>query len=83
MTLPRRKSPEANYLNNSDIFLNIFNFASGKDSVEISVSPKSFSVQTFEITASQVQAITVVFAIVVPLLVVAAGVVVIVRRKRR
>lgn len=74
---------EANYLNNSDIFLNIFNFASGKDSVEISVSPKSFSVQTFEITASQVQAITVVFAIVVPLLVVAAGVVVIVRRKRR
>lgn len=74
---------QSNYTNNSDIFLNIFNFACGKDKVEISVSPKSFSVQTFEITASQVQGITIVFAIVVPLLVVAAGAVVIVRRKRR
>ncbi len=78
-----RSFMEAAYLNNSDIFLNIFNFASGKDNVEISVSPKSFSVQTFEITASQVRAITIVFAVAVPLLVVAAGVVVIVRRKRR
>ncbi len=78
-----RSFMEAAYLNNSDIFLNIFNFASGKDNVEISVSPKSFSVQTFEITASQVRAITIVFAVAVPLLVVAAGVVAIVRRKRR
>lgn len=74
---------EAASVNNSDIFLNIFNFASGKDKVEISVSPKSFTMQTFEITASQVQGITIVFAIVVPLLVIAAGAVVIVRRKRR
>lgn len=74
---------EAASLNNSEIFLNIFNFASGKDKVDISVSPKSFALQTFEITASQVQAITVVFAIAVPLLVIAGGVVVIVRRKRR
>ncbi|MCM1054333.1 MAG: GldG family protein [Bacteroides sp.] len=74
---------EAVYLNNSDIFLNIFNYASGKDKVEISVSPKSFSVPTFEITASQMQAITVVFAVVVPLAVTAAGIAVIVRRKRR
>lgn len=74
---------ESTYLNNSDLFLNIFNFASGKDTVEISVSPKSFSVQTFEITASQMQAITIVFAVVVPLAVVAVGVAVIVRRKRR
>ena len=78
-----RNFMESTYINNSDIFLNIFNYASGKDNVEISVSPKSFSVQTFEITASQMQAITVVFAIVVPLAVVAAGVVVIIRRKRR
>lgn len=74
---------ESTYLNNSDIFLNIFNYASGKDKVEISVSPKSFSVQTFEITASQKQAITIVFAAAVPLAVIAAGIVVIVRRKRR
>lgn len=78
-----RNFMESTYINNSDIFLNIFNYASGKDNVEISVSPKSFSVQTFEITASQMQAITVVFAIIVPLAVVAAGVVVIIRRKRR
>lgn len=78
-----RNFMESTYINNSDIFLNIFNYASGKDNVEISVSPKSFSVQTFEITASQKQAITVVFAIIVPLAVVAAGVVVIIRRKRR
>lgn len=74
---------ESTYLNNSDVFLNIFNYASGKDKVEISVSPKSFSVPTFEITASQRQTIGAVFAIVVPLAVVAAGVVVIIRRKRR
>lgn len=78
-----RNFMESTYINNSDIFLNIFNYASGKDNVEISVSPKSFSVQTFEITASQMQAITVVFAIIVPLAVVAAGVFVIIRRKRR
>lgn len=78
-----RNFMESTYINNSDIFLNIFNYASGKDNVEISVSPKSFSVQTFEITASQMQAITVVFAIIVPLAVVAAGMVVIIRRKRR
>lgn len=74
---------QSEHCNNSDIFLNVFNVASGKDRLEISVSPKSFTVETFEITASQRQAITIVFAVVLPLAVVAAGVVVIVRRKRR
>lgn len=74
---------QSEYCNNSDIFLNVFNFASGKDRLEISVSPKSFTIETFEITASQQQAITVVFAVILPLAVVAAGVVVIIRRKRR
>lgn len=74
---------QSEYCNNSDIFLNVFNVASGKDRLEISVSPKSFTIETFEITASQRQAITIVFAVVLPLAVVAAGVVVIVRRKRR
>lgn len=74
---------QSEYCNNSDIFLNVFNVASGKDRLEISVSPKSFTIETFEITASQRQAITIVFAVVLPLAVVAAGIVVIVRRKRR
>lgn len=74
---------QSEYCNNSDIFLNVFNVASGKDRLEISVSPKSFTIETFEITASQRQAIAIVFAVVLPLAVVAAGVVVIVRRKRR
>lgn len=69
--------------NNSDIFLNIFNKTSGREKVEISITPKSYTVPTFEITAAQARGITVVFAVVVPLAVIAAGVVVIIRRKRR
>lgn len=70
-------------VNNADLFLNIFNIACGKEEVEISVTPKSFAQETFEITGTQAKAITVIFAVVVPLVVIAVGVVVIVRRKRR
>lgn len=69
--------------NNSDVFLNIFNKTSGREAVEISITPKSYSIPTFEISAGQAQGITVVFAVVVPLVIVAFGIVVIVRRKRR
>lgn len=70
-------------INNSDLFLNIFNTASGKEEVEITVKPQSFAQETFEITGTQAKAITAVFAVIVPLTVIAAGVVIIVRRKRR
>ena len=73
----------ASALNNSDITLSIFNTASGKDEVEISVTPQAFGAATFEITGSQAQMITIIFAVVIPLLVIAAGVAVIIRRKRR
>ena len=73
----------ASSINNADIMLSIFNTAGGKDDVEISVTPQAFGVATFEITGSQAQTITIIFAVVIPLLVVAAGVVVIIRRKRR
>ena len=73
----------ASSLNNSDFMLSIFNTASGKDRVEISVTPQAFGVATFEITGSQAQMITIIFAVVIPLLVIAAGTVVIIRRKRR
>ena len=73
----------ASSINNADIALSIFNTASEKENVEISVTPKAFGVTTFEITGSQAQAITIVFAAVIPVLVIAAGVIVIIRRKRR
>ena len=73
----------ASSINNADIMLSIFNTASNKDDIEITVRPQVFGVATFEITGSQAQAITIVFAVVIPLLVIAAGIVVIIRRKRR
>lgn len=74
---------QANAVNNADIMLNIFNISCGKDKVEISITPKSFTEETFTITASEAKAIATVFVIVVPLVIVAVGVVVIIRRKRR
>lgn len=70
-------------VNNADLFLNIFNTASGKEEVEITVKPQSFTQETFEITGTQAKTITVIFAVIVPFAVIAAGVVIIVRRKRR
>lgn len=73
----------SSYINNADIMLSIFNTVSDKADIEISVTPQAFGVATFEITGSQAQTITIVFAVVIPLLVIAAGAVVIIRRKRR
>lgn len=74
---------QAEQVNNSDVFLNIFNKTSGRETVELSIIPKSYSIPTFEITSGQAQGITIAFAVVVPLVIVACGIVVIVRRKRR
>ncbi len=74
---------QAVQFNNSDVVLNMFNKTSGREQTEISITPKSYSVPTFEITSGQAQGITVAFAVIVPLVVIACGVVVIVRRKRR
>lgn len=69
--------------NNSDIVLNMFNKTSGREALEVSVTPKSYTVPTFEISAAQAHGITIVFAVALPLVVVIFGIVVIVRRKRR
>lgn len=74
---------QAEQVNNSDVFLNIFNKTSGREAVEITIKPKSYSVPTFEISSGQAQGITIAFAVVVPLVIVVFGIVVIVRRKRR
>ena len=73
----------ASYLNNADIVLSIFNAATGKDDVEIFITPQAFGVQTFEITGDQKQFMTIIFAAVIPLLVIVVGAFVIIRRKRR
>lgn len=74
---------QSQYANNSDIIVNLFTKAAGKDKVEVDVTPQSLTTTGMEITAAQTRGITIVFAAVVPLLVIGAGVVVIVRRKRR
>lgn len=70
-------------LSNSDVFLNLFNKTSGRETTELSIKPKSYSMPTFQITSSQAQGITITFAVVVPIVIIASGIVVIVRRKRR
>lgn len=74
---------QAVQFNNSDVVLNMFNKTSGREQTEISITPKSYTVPTFEITSGQAQGITIAFAVIVPLVIIACGVVVIVRRKRR
>ena len=74
---------QAEQVNNSDVFLNIFNKTSGREAVQLSITPKSYSIATFEISAEQAKGITIAFAVVVPIVIVVCGIVVIVRRKRR
>ena len=74
---------QADQVNNADVFLNMFNKTSGREAVELSITPKSYSVPTFEITSGQAKGITIAFSAVVPLVIAACGIVVIVRRKRR
>ena len=74
---------QAEQVNNAEILMNLFNTASGKEETEITITSKSFSLSTFEITGAQANTIAVIFCIAVPVLVIAAGVVVVIRRKRR
>lgn len=74
---------KASQTNNDEIFMSILNKATGKDETEITITTKSFSLETFEITGAQANTIAVIFCIVVPVLVIGAGVAVVIRRKRR
>ena len=73
----------AEQTNNAEIFMNMLNIATGKEETEITITNKTFSLTTFEITGAQANTIAVIFCIIVPLAVVAAGVFVVIRRKRR
>ena len=74
---------QAAQTNNDEIFMSILNKATGKDETEITITTKTFSLTTFEITDAQANTITVIFCIVVPVLVIGAGTAVVIRRKRR
>lgn len=69
--------------NNAEIAMSLFNTTSGKETTEITLTPKSFTMTSFEISGAAASTIAVVFAIAVPLVIIVAGIVVWVRRRRR
>jgi len=68
--------------NNADFFINMMNFVSGKENV-IKLSPKSFAVASFNISAGESGLIGFIFAIALPVAIIAAGVVIWVKRRYR
>jgi hypothetical protein len=70
--------------NNADYFMNIMNDLSGKEGERlITLTPKSFTVATFQISQEESRLIGVIFAAVLPLAIVITGVVIWLRRRYR
>lgn len=68
--------------NNGDFTISMLNEITGK-SEGITITPKSVASETFEITTSQTRALTLVFALIIPVAVLAVGTVVWIRRRHR
>ncbi len=68
--------------NNAEILMNIFNVTSNKDE-GVTLTPKSFRMDTYEITSAQANAIALIFAVMIPLVIIVTGVYVWVRRRHR
>lgn len=68
--------------NNAEYIINSVNKMCGKEN-GIIIAEKDLSVQTIDITSSQIKAISRVVIFVIPLIVVAAGIVVFIRRRNR
>jgi len=78
----------ANYLEaegfSNDIFLlNIFGDISGREEAAVYITPKSFRMTTFEITAKQADTIALVFVVIIPLVIIGTGLAVFFRRRYR
>lgn len=73
----------ATQANNAELMMSIFNGISGKDEVEVTLTPKSFTMTTFEISAAVSNTIAIIFAIVIPILIIAAGIAVWLKRRHR
>jgi hypothetical protein len=69
--------------NNAEFFISMMNDISGKEaSATVMITPKSFSVPTFQITEEQTRTIAVIFIFVLPVLIVLTGIVVWIKRIR-
>lgn len=69
--------------NNAELMMSIFRGISGRDDFEITLTPKSFQMSTFEISAAASATIAIIFAIVLPVAIIVAGIVVWLRRRHR
>ncbi|MCL2071119.1 MAG: GldG family protein [Oscillospiraceae bacterium] len=68
--------------NNAEYFINMINELNGKGEV-ITVTPKSFAVATFGISAEQAGLIGLIFAVILPLVIIVTGVVIWIKRRHR
>ena len=68
--------------NNGDFTISMLNEITGK-SEGVTINPKSVATGTFDITASQTRTLTLVFALVIPVIILAAGTFVWIRRRHK
>lgn len=68
--------------NNADVILAVFNTISGNAGQSVTITPKTFTPNTYEIEAAQQTGIGVTFAVIIPVVIIVAGIVVWVRRRR-
>jgi hypothetical protein len=68
--------------NNAEYFISMMNEINGKDGI-IAITPKSFTIATFQISGAQAQMIGLTFTVFLPLAIIAAGVIIWIRRRHR
>lgn len=68
--------------NNSAFLVNMFNYICGREE-GITITPKSFSVSGFDMTAGTANTLAVILCIVIPVIVIVLGIVIWVRRRHR
>ena len=67
---------------NAELYLGMFAELSGRDA-QAAITPKSFAISTFQITAAQSNGIALVFVVIIPLIFIVWGIVTYVRRRYR
>jgi hypothetical protein len=72
---------EMEQLSNARLLLNVFSELSGREETGVRITPKSFRMSTFEITAGAANIIALVFVVILPLLIIGTGLVVFFRRR--
>ena len=71
-----------NNANNSDFFVNLFNFLSGKEA-GITIKPKAISEVYFEMDAAAARTLGIILCVVIPVCVIVLGIVIWLRRRHR